>query len=109
MVGANGKTLISGGRVIDPANGRDDKLDVLIDQGLIAAVDRPGSISGDGAGRVDASGMWVTPGFVDMHVHLREPGYEYKETIASGCRSAVAGGVLRRTFYEPARRALDKT
>ncbi|MFP6609260.1 MAG: dihydroorotase [Deltaproteobacteria bacterium] len=93
MAGANGKTLISGGRVIDPANGRDDKFDVLIDQGLIAAVDRPGSIPGDGAGRVDASGMWVTPGFVDMHVHLREPGYEYKETIASGCRSAVAGGV----------------
>ena len=93
MAGANGKTLISGGRVIDPANGRDEKLDVLIDQGLIAAVDRPGSIPGDGAGRVDASGMWVTPGFVDMHVHLREPGYEYKETIASGCRSAVAGGV----------------
>lgn len=89
----NGRILVAGGRLIDPANGRDQTADLLVEDGRIAAIDGPGRIAADGAARIDAAGMWVTPGFVDMHVHLREPGYEYKETIASGCRSAVAGGV----------------
>lgn len=84
------KTLIRGGRVLDPAEGRDEALDVLIEDGRIAAIGA--GLSSDGAEVVDASGAWVTPGFVDMHTHLREPGEEYKEDLASGGRSAVAGG-----------------
>ena len=86
--------LITGGRVIDPANVRDGTLDVLIADGEIKAVDR--SISADsldGNVRVVAAhGMVVSPGFIDIHAHLREPGYEYKETIATGAEAAVRGG-----------------
>ncbi len=83
--------LICGGTLIDPANDRNGPFDLLVEDGRIAAVDEPGQISG-GALRIDASGCWVTPGLIDMHVHLREPGYEYKETVATGTLSAVAGG-----------------
>jgi dihydroorotase len=95
-------TLIRGGRVIDPASGRDGLFDVLIEAGLIAAVGEPGTLDpaqlampgmAGGAPVIDATGLIVAPGFVDMHVHLREPGFEYKETIETGARSAVAGGV----------------
>ena len=86
--------LITGGRVIDPANVRDGTLDVLIADGEIKAVDR--SISADsldGNVRVVAAhDMVVSPGFIDIHAHLREPGYEYKETIATGAEAAVRGG-----------------
>ena len=86
--------LITGGRVIDPANGLDDTLDVLILDGVIKAVDR--SIAGeslrDGARVISAAGMVVCPGFIDIHTHLREPGFEYKETIATGSAAAVRGG-----------------
>jgi len=84
------KTLIRGGRVLDPASGLDDTLDVLIEDDQIVAV--AAGLPDDGADVVDASGLWVTPGFVDMHTHLREPGEEYKEDLASGGRAAVAGG-----------------
>jgi dihydroorotase len=84
------RVLIRGGRVIDPATSRDGVADVLIEDGRIAAVE-PG-LDVPGAEVVDARGRWVTPGFVDLHTHLREPGQEYKEDIASGGRSAVAGG-----------------
>ncbi len=86
--------LITGGRVIDPANGRDGAFDVLIADGAIQAVDR--SISADsldGAARViHANGLVVCPGFIDIHTHLREPGFEYKETIATGAAAAARGG-----------------
>ena len=86
--------LITGGRVIDPANGRDGTFDVLISDGGIRAVDR--SIPADaldGAPRViSADGLVVCPGFIDIHTHLREPGFEYKETIATGAEAAVRGG-----------------
>jgi dihydroorotase len=82
--------LIKNGRVIDPASGTDRVADVLIEEGLIAAV-APG-LSAPRAEVFDAGGMVVTPGFIDMHVHLREPGFEHAETIESGSRAAAAGG-----------------
>ncbi|MEZ5064366.1 MAG: dihydroorotase [bacterium] len=84
------KILIQGGRVIDPANGRDEITDVLIENGEIAGLDR--NLAADDARVVDAKGLVVAPGLVDMHVHFREPGYEYKEDIASGSRAASRGG-----------------
>lgn len=83
--------LIRSGRVIDPATGRDENADVLISAGRIARIG-PG-LERDGECReLDAEGCLVTPGLVDPHVHLREPGQESKETIASGTASAAAGG-----------------
>jgi dihydroorotase len=81
---------ITGGRVIDPANGIDKVCDVWIEDGRVAGV---GAFKGKAAETIDAAGKVVCPGFVDMHVHLREPGQEWKEDIASGSRAAVAGGV----------------
>jgi dihydroorotase len=83
--------FIEGGRVIDPASGTDGVRTVVLKDGLVAEVaervERPA-----GARVVDARGRWVTPGLIDLHVHLREPGQEYKETVATGARAAVAGG-----------------
>ena len=87
--------VIKNGRVIDPANGLDEPKDLLIDKGRIKALESPGSISFDAGEKpsvIDAKGCVVCPGLIDMHVHFREPGFEYKETITSGCRSAAAGG-----------------
>jgi dihydroorotase len=86
--------LIKNGRVVDPANGVDGPADVLIQDGLVSRVG-PKLEAPAGAPAVpvvDAAGRVVAPGFIDIHVHLREPGYEYKETIASGTRAAAAGG-----------------
>jgi len=82
---------ISGGTLIDPASGTSGPRDLLIGDGHIAAVTEPNRGSGKGAA-IDARGCWVVPGLIDMHVHLREPGYEYKETVETGTRAAVAGG-----------------
>ncbi len=82
--------MITGGHVIDPANKRDGRFDILIDRGKI--VDLQPAIPANGAKTVDASGKLVVPGFVDLHTHLREPGREDKETIESGCRAALRGG-----------------
>jgi len=89
--------LLKGARVIDPARKIDSVMDILIQDGKIAALgeniaktDRT-KISGE-INVVDLANMIVTPGLIDMHTHLREPGFEYKETIASGCAAAVAGG-----------------
>src|SRR5580765_4671094 len=85
------KRLLKGGRLVDPANGRDGMFDVLIDDGRIARVGR--DLPADGAAVVDIpSGYIVCPGLIDMHVHLREPGQEHKETVATGTAAAVAGG-----------------
>jgi len=81
---------IRGGRVLDPAQGIDQPADVLLEDGKVAAVQPELDVRG--AEVVDASGCWVAPGLVDMHAHLREPGQEYKEDLASGGRAAVAGG-----------------
>ncbi|HEY7392658.1 MAG TPA: amidohydrolase family protein, partial [Bryobacteraceae bacterium] len=82
--------LIRNGRVIDPASGADGIADVAIADGKIAAVGN--DLATSGAEVFDASGMIVAPGFIDMHVHLREPGFEHAETIESGSRAAAAGG-----------------
>jgi len=84
--------LIKNGHVIDPANKIDEKLDVLVTDGKVAKLGKPGSISANDTQVVDASGRLVVPGLIDMHVHLREPGFEYKETIATGTAAAKAGG-----------------
>ena len=82
--------LLRGGRVVDPSRNLDQTLDVLLKDGVIAKVDE--KIAAKGAEIVEAAGFVVAPGFVDLHTHLREPGFEYKETIASGTRAAAAGG-----------------
>ena len=85
------KKLLKGGRVVDPANGRDGVFDVLIEGGLIARIGR--NLPVDGARIVEIpAGLVICPGLIDMHVHLREPGQEHKETIATGTAAAVAGG-----------------
>ena len=81
---------IRGGRVIDSANNIDATLDILIEDGRIVAV---GKDAGKSAGdTIDAAGLIVSPGFVDIHTHLREPGFEHKETIESGTQAAARGG-----------------
>jgi dihydroorotase len=87
----NGVLVIQGGRVIDPASGIDGVRTVLVRDGRVAAVAERVEVPA-GARVIDARGRWVTPGFVDLHVHLREPGQEYKETVETGTRAAVAGG-----------------
>ena len=86
--------LIAGGRVIDPANGMDSVADVLISGGVIRAVtpSMPAASLDPNARVIDASGLVVAPGFIDIHTHLREPGYEYKETIVTGAQAAARGG-----------------
>ena len=87
--------VIKNGRVIDPVNSLDEPKDILVHKGMIKAIESPGSISFDAGEKpsvIDAKGCVVCPGLIDMHVHFREPGFEYKETITSGCQSAAAGG-----------------
>src|SRR2546421_2249146 len=86
----SGTLLVRGGRVIDPASGRDEVGDVLVDNATIAAAGR--DLRDDAARIIDAHGMIVAPGFVDIHTHLRDPGLEYKEDIESGTRAAAHGG-----------------
>ena len=92
MSGANGVSLlIRNGRVVDPANGVDAVQDVHVVDGRIAKLGRALKVPA-GTEVLDAAGKVVCPGFIDIHVHLREPGFEYKETVASGTRAAAAGG-----------------
>jgi dihydroorotase len=85
------KLILKGGRVVDPASGRDGTFDVLIEDGRIARVGK--DLPADGAEVFEVAHGWVVaPGLIDMHVHLREPGQEHKETIATGCAAAAAGG-----------------
>lgn len=84
--------LIKGGHVIDPANRIDALMDVLLRDGRVAEIAPPNKIRGGAEEKLDARGLTVAPGFIDLHVHLREPGQSYKETIASGTAAAAAGG-----------------
>jgi dihydroorotase len=91
------KLLLTGARVIDPSQKMDAVADVLLENGKIAQIapDLPKTLDSKSSGKIktiDLASMIVTPGLIDMHTHLREPGLEYKETIASGCAAAVAGG-----------------
>jgi dihydroorotase len=86
------KRLLRGGRVVDPVNGRDGMFDILIDGDRIAAVGASLQPSGDAAVVAVPEGLVIVPGLIDMHVHLREPGQEHKETVATGTLAAVAGG-----------------
>ena len=89
------KILIQNGRLVDPANNRDGKYDVLIQDDRIARVEE--KISAEALEPedvlIDAADKVIMPGFIDLHVHLREPGFEYKETIQTGCEAAAKGGV----------------
>lgn len=85
--------LIRNAHIIDPANSLDAKKDLLIREGRIAAVENPGAFTArEIADTIDAAGLVLAPGFIDVHVHLREPGQTWKETIATGTRAAAAGG-----------------
>jgi dihydroorotase len=86
-------TIIRGGTVVDPANRLNGFYDIVIHDGVVAAIDGAGTRDAAGdAECIDATGCLVVPGLIDIHVHLREPGYEYKETVETGTRAAVAGG-----------------
>jgi dihydroorotase len=86
------KLLIAGGHLIDPAENQNSGKDLLIEDGKVVGWLDQNEAAPEDAEVFDASGMIVAPGFIDLHVHLREPGQEHKETIASGCAAAVAGG-----------------
>jgi dihydroorotase len=83
--------LVAGGRLVDPSQGLDGRFDLLLEDGEVARVEERLEAPA-GAETLDASGLVVTPGFIDIHVHLREPGQEYKETVESGTAAAAAGG-----------------
>ncbi|HEY3352614.1 MAG TPA: dihydroorotase [Polyangia bacterium] len=85
------RILITGGRVIDPARGVDEVLDVLCEDGRVSRVER-GLLAPAGARVIAAAGRIVAPGLIDLHTHLREPGQEHKEDVATGTRAAAAGG-----------------
>jgi dihydroorotase len=84
--------LIRGGHLIDPSSGTDASRDILLKDGKVAAIEAPGKIKQTDADIIEAKGLVVAPGLVDIHVHLREPGHGYKETIATGTAAAAAGG-----------------
>src|SRR3977135_2516673 len=84
-----GSLLIKGGHLIDPAAKIDAPMDILIDRGRVAEVAPPNKIKGADE-KFDARGLIVAPGFIDLHVHLREPGQAHKETIATGTAAAAA-------------------
>ena len=84
--------LIKGGHLIDPAAKINAPMDILLRDGRVAEIALPNKIRGGADEKFDARGLIVAPGFIDLHVHLREPGQSYKETIASGTAAAAAGG-----------------
>ncbi len=86
------RLLIANGYVVDPTQNVNGGRDILIEDGRVAALLKSGELTPEGAEVFDATGLVVAPGFIDLHTHLREPGQEYKETVATGAAAAVAGG-----------------
>ncbi|MDH3394035.1 MAG: amidohydrolase family protein, partial [Desulfobulbaceae bacterium] len=84
--------LFVNGRIIDPANGIDQVGDIFVENGSVVEVGQGLAVDRPQLQRIDLQGKWLVPGLVDMHVHLREPGDEYKETVVSGTKAAAAGG-----------------
>ena len=84
------KQIFKGGRVVDPKNGLDENLDILVEDGIVQKVDK--NVVDEEAEIVDVSGKVLVPGLIDMHTHLREPGQEAKEDFLSGSKAAAAGG-----------------
>ena len=97
--------LIRGGRVVDPTQGVDDRLDLLIQDGKILRLGR--DLAAPDAQILNADGLTTAPGLVDIHVHLREPGFEAKETVATGCAAAARGGVTTLVAMPNTRPASD--
>ncbi len=94
------RLLLKGGRVVDPASGRDGDFDVLVEDGRIARVGR--DLPADGADLLEVGRGWiVAPGLIDIHVHLREPGLEGKETIATRARAAAAASPMMPSASRP--------
>ncbi len=91
------RLLLKNGRVVDPAARVDDALDVLVEDGTVARVEP--KIPARGAEVIDLAGLVVCPGFIDIHVHLREPGQEWKETVATGTRGGRGRRVHRRGLH----------
>ena len=87
-----GAVMIKGGRVMDPSQRLDAEMDVLLRDGRVAEVAPRNKLRGAADETLDARGLIVAPGFIDLHVHLREPGQSHKETIATGTAAAAAGG-----------------
>ena len=93
MKGGENRAVLCNGIVIDPSQGIHERRDLLIEDGCIVAIDAPGSFQSlEGAQSIDVEGQFVVPGLIDIHVHLREPGQEWKETVESGAQAAVLGG-----------------
>jgi dihydroorotase len=100
------RKILAGGRVIDPSQNIDREADVLIEDDRIVGIVAPGEAN-NGAEKIDVRGKAVTPGLIDIHVHLREPGFEYKEDIESGTRAAAAGGFTRVCCMPNTKPAID--
>ena len=83
--------LIKNGRVINPATNTDEVLDVLVEDGIVSKLEKDIKVEAERV--IDAKGCYVMPGFIDLHVHLRDPGLEYKETLKTGGEAAARGGV----------------
>ena len=87
------RLLIQNGILIDPSQRIFEKKDLYIEDGIVKQVEDEICDIPEGTRLVDASGCWVMPGFIDLHVHFRDPGLTYKETVETGCKAAAAGGV----------------
>ncbi len=102
------KTVLTGGRVLDPSQNLDCLADLVLENGRVAGIVAPGSASRtSNTETIDVTGKLVTPGLIDIHVHLREPGQEYKEDIESGTRAAAAGGFTRVCCMPNTKPAID--